>query len=186
MEKSGTRPAPHRIGGYDVSKLSNPKDKCTDFRGAMRDSAEEKDTQPNIPQIDIDEEFYNELDALMFLQIKADEIGLTEKEKTKLGDEIFRRTKILISQGKDKTIEFLNRAFETNYNYESLQNCLPYNLQREYRNFSEDEYDRFKELSVEDKIEYLKDYWLESDLSDDKLYIALVLLGDIISREQGR
>ena len=186
MEKSGTRPAPHRIGGYDVSKLSNPKDKCTDFRGAMRDSAEEKDTQPNIPQIDIDEEFYNELDYLMFLQINADEIGLTEKEKTILGDEIFRRTKILISQGKDKTIEFLNRAFETNYDYESLQNCLPDNLQREYRFFSEDEYDRFKKLSVEDKRKYLEVYWVDSDLIDDSLYYALAILDDIISREQGR
>lgn len=126
--------------------------------------------------IELNDEFYSDLDYLYSLLNSAEKIGLTDKEKHVVIDEIKQRIKNPIEVD---AVNFIGMIY--NRNIIDLEKCLPIALQEATRNRPgipeknkrnlNNLIIKFKKMPLEEKIEYLEDPRAWGEAQDKNGYI---------------
>jgi len=185
------------------------------YRNIMRQKYDNNRTKDK-PTIELNEEFYSDLEDLYFLLNNAKKLGLTNKEIQIVTNQIEQRAKDAV---KVDVVSFLGEIYDRQLYV--LENCLPEALKEDNRNKTEIPEENkenliklikdFRHMTLRDKIRYLEEprNWgieerngyvygclsqksgLDLDSIDDELeynplYSALTFLDEIMEKEQSQ
>ncbi len=114
------------------------------------------------PTLELDEDFYSDLDDFLFLYNNAESIGLTDKEIQIVSNQINRKVKDAVNVD---SVSFLGEIY--NRRLFILENCLPVALRKDNREKTEipeeykknltELYRKFKTATLKEKIALLED-----------------------------
>lgn len=184
------------------------------FRNVMHQRNSENNNQKTQQKLDLNEKFYSDLEDLYFLLNNAEKLGITNKEKQLVINQIEQKAKDAV---KTDAVSFLGKIFDRSLYV--LEKCLPEALKEENREISgipEENKEnlielitKFRAMTLKEKIAYLEEprNWgieerkgyvygslssnstLDLDDFDDELkynslYSALTLLDRIIEERE--